>query len=201
MPKIVGALICRNEADRYLERVLINAGQFCDHIVAIDDGSTDATPRVLDYHGVETLESSSCGFWGHDEMAPRRALWDFARAVDPDGWIYVFDADHELVDLTPADFKLLCRSDLVNAWAFRLYDVWNNESTMRHDEFWRAHLHPRPWLFRALEGPWSDPRGIHTGHAPLRDWVVGEAPGAIRHLGYLTEENRKLKAEKYLKLA
>ena len=45
MPKIIGALLARNEAgeDRYLKRALDNAALFCDEIVVLDDGSTDAT--------------------------------------------------------------------------------------------------------------------------------------------------------------
>ena len=72
---------------------------------------------------------------------------------------------------------------------------------MRSDGFWQAHLHPRPWLFRALEGQWASERGIHSGHAPIRDWIVGEAPGAIRHLGYVKKAHRDAKMEKYLALA
>jgi len=198
---ITGALLCHNEADRYLERVLINAGQFCDHIVAIDDGSDDATEEVLEYHGVEVVAYRALqSFWGHNETTPRKLLWNAARAVDPDGWIYVFDADHELM-VDEKDFAQICRSDTVDAWAFRLWDCWDREDQMRQDEFWQAHWSSRPWLYRALEGTWATPRGIHTGHAPLRDWIVGEAPGAIRHLGYVKQEHRKLKMDKYLALA
>ena len=198
---ITGALLVHNEADRYLERVLINAGQFCDHIVAIDDGSTDDTRDILEYHDVEILSHVALqSFWGHNETTPRKLLWDAARSVDPDGWIYVFDADHELI-IDEEDFRQMCRSDTVDAWAFRLWDCWDSEDQLRSDSFWQAHMHPRPWLFRALEGDWGSEKGIHSGHAPLRDWIVGEAPGAIRHLGYVKEAHRKLKINKYMSLA
>ncbi len=196
---ITGTLLVRNEADRYLERVLINAGQYCDHIIAIDDGSDDATPEILDYYGVEILSHRAHqSFWGHNETSPRKMLWDAACAHAPDGWIYVFDADHELVEITVPDMKLMCRADIVDSWAFRLWDCWDSPDSMRADSFWQAHLFPRPWLFKALAGTWGIEKGIHSGHAPGRNWITAEAPGAIRHLGYIEAEHRALKHEKYL---
>ena len=215
---LIGALLCRNEAapDRYLKLVLDNALSFCDHIVAYDDGSTDATPDVLRENGVEIVAPEGSpgpqpAFWGRDEVTPRACLWDAAsKAAGPDGWIYVFDADHELVGVTSRDLRTACRSDLVNAWTMPLWDCWDSSDTMRVDGFWQAHLHPRPWLFRAQPTPgftpdWSciDRKGVHTGHCPPNYPArVGVLPGAaIRHWSYVKPEHRARKIEQYLKLA
>jgi len=208
---IVGALLCRNEADRYLKRVLANASQFCDKIVAIDDASTDDTKGVLEAAGVQIVpyggtqrdSDASEGFWGADESTPRATLWNAAvEAAGPDGWIYVTDADQLLVGLEPQEFRALCKSRTVNSWSFRLHDCWNDEGTMRQDSMWQAHWHPRPWLLKAMPSPDFVPiwqaGGLHVGHFPTNyPLISAEAPGAIRHLGYVRQSDRLTKCDKY----
>jgi glycosyltransferase involved in cell wall biosynthesis len=215
--KIVGALLCRNEADRYLEEVLTDVARFCDEIVVVDDGSEDDTQRICEEHGAivsreDDLHSSgddnNAGYWGTDEATPRAELWRRASELaGSTGWIYVFDADHLLTGITPDDFRTLCRADHVNAWAFRLLDCWGTRDSHRVDEFWQAWLYPRPWLFRGSPRSDFDPvwkvRGIHAGHVPSNyPMRAGVAPGfgAIRHLGYVSGADRAAKAKKYLDL-
>src|SRR2546425_7559273 len=106
--KIVGALLCRNEAgaDRYLQRALDNAATFCDSIVVLDDGSTDATPDVCARHpAVAVVErGGGSGWWGGaaGETPLRVQLWELAcQHAGPNGWCMVFDADHELLGISP----------------------------------------------------------------------------------------------------
>lgn len=210
--KCVGALLARNEAgpDRYLQRVLANATQFCDEIVVLDDGSTDATrdlclaaPKVA---RVETTQSVT-GWWGarRGEGGARERLWHLASEQAGDnGWIYVFDADHELIGISPADFRTLLRSEAVTAWACPLYDCWDSDETHRVDGYWQAWRSPRAWLARATPhlGSWGALRGIHSGHLPPVQFAIGLMPpgAAIRHLGYVKEDARLRKAERYLSL-
>lgn len=203
---IVGALLCRNEANRYLTRCLENALQFCDHVIVVDDGSTDDTVKVCrSFDRVTVIERDSEGFWGDDETSARALLWREAAAIGD--WIYVFDADHELIDITPAQFRQLCDSDTCTAWAFPLYDCWDSPWTHRTDGYWQAWHTPRTWLFKALpykefQPEWPDRKEIHVGHAPINfPYVTGLAPGGIRHWGYVRPEHRLHKREKYTSLA
>jgi hypothetical protein len=208
--KIIGALLARDEAapDRYLERCVKNALEYCDLVVVLDDGSTDQTAlkcAQIDAERVKvTCRDSDTGWWGHNEVAARRHLWDLAaKQAGEDGWIYVFDADHELKSTSRCDLLTLCGSTTYNAWSFRLYDLWDDEDTLREDNFWQAHLHPRPWLVKAVPQANWNPKAIHAGHIPHNyPLQAGDVPGLahINHLGYVRAEHRKVKMEKYLNL-
>jgi glycosyltransferase involved in cell wall biosynthesis len=205
----VGALLARNEAgsDRYLRRVLANAASYCDALVVLDDGSTDDTRAVCERAekvvAVERVGESG-GWWGagtaRSEAPNRKRLWQLAREHGAD-WIYVFDADHELLGIAPQEFRALTRATLVDCWAFPLWDCWDREDVHRVDGYWQAWRLPRPWLFKALDGDWGT-RAIHVGHCPWRNWNAGLAPSGagIRHLSYVRPEHRLRKLRAYLSL-
>jgi len=209
MPKIVGALLVRNEAapDRYLRRCLDNAAQFVDGIVVLDDGSTDDTAAVCERHSkVVAVERRGgvAGWWGdaRGETPARVALWELAcQHAGPDGWVVVYDADHELLGISPREFRALTGATVADCWACPLWDCWDSDDLQRVDGYWQAWWHPRAWLFRALPGPFPV-RSIHVGHAPSLPWTVGMMPNGagIRHLGYVQRTHRLQKHANYLKL-
>jgi glycosyltransferase involved in cell wall biosynthesis len=212
VPKIVAAILARQEAgpDRYLQRVLDNCASLCDDTVLVDDGSTDDTVKVARASGAIVSQfGAAAEFWGINETAPRAHLWALAAKVaGPGGWIYVADADHELTGITRSDLHILCSADLINGWAFPLYDCWDSDETHRVDGYWQAWAHPRVWLARAFPVPGWQPRwevrGIHAGHLPgsypVRAGVVPAGVG-ISHLGYISLRHRESKAARYLGLA
>ncbi len=206
---IVGALLVRNEADRYLARVLTAMRPFCDAIVALDDGSTDATADVCRAHGcdVTTADSAGADWWGSARPeAPRRAeLWRLAaERAGPGGWVLVFDADMELVGLRPEDLrKLADPAILTNAWAWVLYDAWNADTRHRVDGHWQASVHPRVWMVRVPTEPFEPawPRqDVHVGHFPANlsmNIGVVPPPAGWRHLAYVRPEDRARKHAQY----
>ena len=208
---IVGALLARNEAapDRYLRRALSNAASLCDKIVVLDDGSDDQTADICEEFGQVVRRPAGAGWWASgEEWRAREMLWQIASNVGA-SHIYIFDADHELLNITRNDLRLLTRSNKL-AWCCPLYDCWESDEQMRVDGFWQAHMHPRPWLFAAKpydvwRPVWSE-RGIHAGHFPLNhstpaEWGMMPPGVAIRHLGYVKRSHRERKYERYLAAA
>lgn len=204
----MGALLARNEAgpDRYLERVLRNAFSFCDDVVVLDDHSTDATAGICRDAGciVHELDGEdSNGWWGEGrEHTARHTLWNKACERAEGGFVYTFDADHELVGITPRDFRRLLTASRVDAWACPLWDCWDSDEQHRVDGYWQAWRSPRVWLARAYPATDWPERGIHVGHLPPREWRVGLMPpnAAIRHLGYIVTAQRVDKQRKYLQI-
>lgn len=208
VPKLVGACLARNEAgkDRYWRRVLANAKAFCDTVLVLDDGSTDATASIARELGCVVHERGGDGWWGgaeaQSEAPARKELWERAcELAGADGWLYLFDADHELLGIAPSELRALLRSSVVDSWACPLWDCWESGELHRVDGPWQAWRLPRPWIFRALTGDFGT-RAIHVGHAPFRDWTPGLLPSGagIRHWSYVTRNARLRKLQQYLTL-
>lgn len=208
MGHIVSAILARNEADRYLSRVINNAKKFCDIVLLLDDGSDDDTAKIAESMGCVVKRRVSDGWWGEDESTARAELWcEAVLLAGEGGWILVQDADMELL-AEPEEIHHLCRTEVLTAWAWPLYDVWDDENTVRVDGLWGLSAKtPRVWLAKApptdFTPDWGR-HGHHVGHCPSNlPLLVGTAPSGIgwKHLAYLTEENRKAKSESYLALA
>lgn len=197
---IVGAVVARNEADRYLAVTLESMWRVCDEILVLDDGSTDDTAMISRGTGCKVKQRNGDVLWGNESSA-RAELWAWGSEVAKDGWLYISDADHELVG--PAeDFKALTESWEVNCWGFRLYDCWDSPHRHRVDGQWAAFHVARPWLFKPSVCPdpqWGS-RGLHSGHAPCNfPHRLGVAPSALwlRHYGWMDATDRDAKVARY----
>lgn len=206
---IVGALLARNEAgpDRWLERCIVAAQALVDVVVVVDDGSTDDTAAVCQDLGCIVERRDGDGFWGDDEAGARAQLWDLACRHADGGWIFFFDADMELLGARRDDLQMLAQAEQVTAWAWPLYDCWDDETLHRVDSYWVGWTTPRVWLVKTppegFTAAWHR-HGLHVGHAPANlPLLAAPAPPGIawRHLSYLTAEHREVKAEQYLACA
>lgn len=200
---ITTAIIAKNEANRYLTRVLERCWAFSDTIILLDDQSDDDTAIVAQKADCAVRRRSGDPMWGAETPA-RAELWDWAAEVAGDGWVLFCDADQYLV----GDPRPYCRSWEVNSWAFPLYDCWDAEDQFRADGFWQGYAVPRVWLVKPSAVPdgwkpeWSG-RGLHSGHIPANyNCHSGIATDLYwLHLGYVRREDREKKHAKYLSQA
>jgi len=200
--RLVSALLVKDEADKYLTRVLQRCLSFSDEVLVLDDGSTDDTVKIAQDLGCLVKQRPQGGMWGNESPA-RQELWERGAKLAKDGWLLICDADM-ILEGNPRD---LIDTWEVGIWAFVLYDCWDGEHQARVDGPW-AHgpVTPRPWLFRpsvCVQGaPQWNQRGLHPGHAPLNLVGVGAvAPPDTyywRHYAYVRPEDRQRKYKQYL---
>lgn len=201
MPKLVSALLVKDEADRWLRPCLERLSEVSDTIVVLDDNSTDATPDVARGMGCEVTVRSGEAMWGQEAHA-RAELWELgASRCGPRDWLLIADADMIL----RGDPRPYLLSTAVTAWSWILYDLWD-ATHYRSDTYWRGHEFPRPWLFRPAslnEPPVWPERGIHCGHCPTNFRILtANAPTlGWEHRAYSTPEARQQKHAAYMRQA
>jgi len=202
--KITLAMLVRNEADRYLEKVLQHAAAYIDSAVILDDASEDNTVEVckkaLDGISLTLVSNKKPCF--HNEVVLRKQLWELAVNTNPD-WILILDADEVFEDRAPGVLRLLARRPGVYYYSFRLYDMWD-EHRYREDAYWNAHKWYRPFMVRYVPGfnyVWKN-TPLHCGRFPQN---IAELKGEtselrIKHLGWMKPEDRLKKYYRYKKL-
>ncbi len=202
--RVVLSMVVRNEAGRYLDRVLRHAASYVDAAVILDDASTDGTAELCRTaladlpHEVITLERSLFG----QEHRLRRLQWKHTLAADPD-WILNLDADEQFEDaIRPLIRSLVDQTD-VDAVLFRLYDMWS-ATQYRSDERWRAHTVHRPFLVRPVPGmdaTWPE-RAQHAGRFPpsVSDLEFWTCAVRLQHLGWADPADRRAKHDRYRRL-
>lgn len=202
--RIILAMLVHNEADRYLESVLKQTSLYIDEAVILDDASKDNTVEVcktvLSNIPLTLVSNPEPGF--NNEIMLRKQLWDMAIATEPD-WILVLDADEIFEEKTPEILRELAKAQDVYHYSFRLYDMWN-ENSYREDTHWRAHTIFRPFMVRyvpEINYVWKE-TPQHCGRLPLN---IYQLPGTlsqlrVKHLGWIKEEDRLYKYNRYKQL-
>lgn len=121
--KIIGITRVRNEA-AIIKNTLDHVAKLVDHIIVVDDASTDETPMICMAHPA-VYKVLLNHHWASDphgrrdaEGSLRTKAYREAEALNPD-WVYYFDAD-EYADFTGIDFE---NTD-IKAYRLRLFDFY-----------------------------------------------------------------------------
>lgn len=198
-PRLVTAVLAKDEAARDLRDMLGVCLGFSDAVLLLDDGSVDDTAKIAEEMGCLVKHRQKPGAWG-DEAPARKELWERGAKLAKDGWLLIADADMIL----HGDPRPLCESWEMNAWAFVLFDLWS-DTEFRVDGPWAAGPRvARPWLFKpsACPSPQWNSREIHVGHCPQNfPGPVGVAPPVEywwEHRAYWNPERRIAKYSQYM---
>lgn len=195
-------MIVRNEADRHLERALVNIKEIRDFTDAVlrvtDDASTDDTITLCERYDAEVQWTPEPLFWQHEGRARQRA-YDYATNDAQDGdWVLSLDADETLsnVHLLPGVIEQ-AENGGYGAVGLPLLEFWA-EDQYRIDGFWHGTRTPR--LYRWQSNGKINDRQMGCGSEPAYVQRVShlyQDDVELLHWGYLHEVDRVRKHAAY----
>jgi glycosyltransferase involved in cell wall biosynthesis len=180
---LIALLQARNE-QRFLPGWLANIAPCVDGIIALDDGSTDDTAKILRAHPkvIEVLCNPPGNSW--DERASQMALIQAGRRHNA-GWFLCVDADERLErDFATRVGDLLHEADAdkIHIYSFQLRDLWGDRRHYRCDGTWNSTARYR--MFR------NDPAHRRFDPRPLhRYWFPFELAANLETCGRHSELN------------
>jgi len=199
--RLLAVLPVRDEIDE-LPGCLESLAAHTDGVVALDDGSTDASPEWLAARR-EVLEliriPADRPRW--DEPRNRRLLVEAARRHEAE-WIIALDADERLeLHFRERAERVIARGRRLgfDAYAVRVRELWGDSETYRADGVWGRKAGPR--LFRARHDHEHDARELHGYKGPLQTLRrLGAFPRAdleIHHRGMIRADDRLARRKRY----
>lgn len=219
--RILGQMVVRNEADRYLDCSLRWHMAILDGVHVYDDRSDDNTAALAYSHRVQLTERpdgvpSFLEHEGHFREAAWRAF-EFAMAPTEDDWVLAFDADEFLTSPHDeiASLDTACREANHYGWLARKIAIPEVfavtvtddgdliEPQVRMDGYWGSIIGTR--LFRYQRGGHFAERPMGSGSEPTYVAEAGQwGPPAdnlfLVHYGYAFPEDQRLKHERYSRL-
>lgn len=181
-PPLSACVITLNEADR-IDACLASLA-FCDEVVVVDSGSTDATRERAAARGARVIEHAFEGF---------RAQKDFAVGEARHDWVLCLDADERVTPALRASIESTRGTGFEGAAGYRF---------ARCTEYFGAFLrHGNAYpdrvlrLFDRRRGGWRAGREIHE-HAVVEGKVATLA-GDLEHVAYRSLDDQLARYRRY----
>lgn len=200
---LIANMIVKNEANRYLEEVLIDMLQYIDKIIITDDASTDDTVDICKKytkHVYQNKESLFC----IDESKLRQSSMDNLSVHAKHGdWILAIDAD-EKVWATKNPIMDIIRTTRYDVIGLDFINMWT-PTHYRVDKFWKPTVCTK--LFRYMSNPKIKERKLACGSEPtyvekairMGRWLPNSGL-KIQHLGYMRDEDKQAKYDRYMEI-
>jgi glycosyltransferase involved in cell wall biosynthesis len=193
--KVLGLMRVRNEA-RWLEASL-RAQHFCDHIVLLDDNSTDETKAICDEFDGSVSYLKKLHDHGYEEGPDREYLAWYAGKFHYPDWICSMDGDEVLLEDTwDRVMPQLDNPDVHVIDVLNLH-LWDNDFTVRVDGAWRYQYRQRFWRFK--QGPLTYTKDHCSIPNEITERPFTNVGVRMLHYGNLHAADRKRRYERYLK--
>ncbi|UXA71436.1 glycosyltransferase family 2 protein [Xanthomonas prunicola] len=184
-PRISACIIAFNEADRL--RDCLTSLTFCDEIVVVDSGSTDATADIASTHGARVLQRAFDGYRSQKAFCVAQASHD---------WVLCLDADERVSDDLRASIIAARDAGFATAAGYRFARL--------SDYFGRFLRHGNAYpdrvlrLFDRRRGGWRGKREIHE--AASVDGAVTTLAGDLIHYPYRSLMQQLAKTQRYAQM-
>lgn len=213
--RLVAAMNCRDELDRYLRPAIDSLLGFCDEVRVQDDGSTDGSYEWLLSQAGVVVKRNEGTTWREDEGALHQQLLDFTLDARPTH-VLAIDADEIVVE--GERFRSFLEDSMMRApgalaFSLCMREVWRLGSPLlvRTDGGWRPHpvaIAYRVDKARARVGREWQIRGrkLAGGRVPkiVRSLALkGRALDTgcdVLHLGWAKPSERAARHERYVEL-
>lgn len=202
--KLIANMVGFNEANRYLEEVLRHLKTVSDEIVFTDDCSTDNTMQIASRyaHTYQTPDQ----LFTKDEGKLRTIAWsNLEKHAEVGDWVLAIDCDEKLWSSKPnMSLSKLMNQDSFDVLNVMFFHMWNYKQ-FRVDKAWAPNNSSR--LFRYQEGGVFRDRKLACGSEPtyVQDMIgagkyLVDSGLIMQHLGYVRDEDKKAKYERYMSL-
>ncbi|MBR3220481.1 glycosyltransferase [Candidatus Saccharibacteria bacterium] len=203
--KLTLMMMVHNESGRYLEEVITAVKPLLKNAVILDNASTDDTIELVKKALKGTPHHIIKNQTNHfaKEYKSRSRLWRETIKTNPD-WILALDADEVLERNALKVIPELLKNPDVDVYGFPLYDFWQPDF-YRDDALWSAHKNFADVLIRYQpKFRYKYPRrNHHCARLPenaIKILPYCHYPLRIKHLGWLRDEDKKAKYDRYLKM-
>lgn len=200
---IYAQMIGRNESSRYLSAVLERLSTQVDKIIFTDDCSDDNTVEIAQQYA-EVFKTDRPMFTEHEGQLRAFAWGNLSKFAKVGDWIIAIDCDEMLYHIEDTPIKEVLDSSPFDVVNVRFYHMWN-ETQYRVDKLWTPNNSTR--IFRFIENGGFVNRKLACGSEPtyvvdfLRARNFWANSGLImQHLGYVKDEDKKAKFERYSNL-
>ncbi|CAM2070538.1 Glycosyltransferase [Sulfidibacter corallicola] len=198
--KLVAAYRIKDARDT-IEESLNATARFADHIVVLDDGSTDGTGDMVRNHpAVTRYVFQDLPF---DERRDRNKILEMAGELNPD-WVISIDADEVFeMNRDRAQRLMHLNNPHIKVLGFHWYTFWEPEHTwFRADGIFGSmcgyrmyRWHPHQRIVDGTE------EGLHCGNIPqFSEGARHYTDIRVRHLGYDREDLRRAKYDFYRRM-